>query len=695
MSLGHLKPNAPSAERMPLALVRDPASAPRDSADLPQASGPVGGCTDGSAGDLLARWKRLCDRLESVPSEGEFAEQLACWLRIGAEPFGASGGMIEAGLGAGAGDMLRVSFGLDERTARALASIAVGGGVLPIPEKTELVVDLAQSDTYGGLLVRPFLETDGILAVLSAPLRARNGIVGVLRYFFAQQPMPAPPLHMLAEMFAQRLVGLIEFRLAVRRAQTAEARLHAVLDGAGAAIVTVSADGRVLETNDATAVIFGYPCGELRGMPLSSLFPSEAERLLAVQRTGVREEPRALEFEAQRRDGSAFVAEVVVGSGALQAGRTLVIRDATARRSADAQMRQCERLAAIGTLAAGLGHDLNNTLLPMRAHLSAILPPPSRRSGSRRDLHAREIRAGLAHLQELADAVHFLATDTDTCTIATTDLATWWRHAGPLLEKALHEVAVLEVRIDADLPPVRIDERSLSRAVLSLLVNAGEAMPRERPRELARVLLRAGATDGGAGAFIEVSDNGIGMTDEVRRRAFDPYFTTKIRAIGSGLGLPIARGIVERAAGRIEVETLPGIGTTMRIRLRTDDSRSGHSSSPRVACTVADGRIASMLSSVLASHGVTELTQDPQQADIWIVSGDELVDGVAQRWHASRPGGRLIVLDSPGAGRSVASWGCDALVVSDPRDFLSISAAVRQALVNAGNFDHQRGAHHG
>jgi len=618
MSLGHLKPNAPSAERMPLALVRDTGSAPRDSADLPQASGPVGGCTDDSAGELLARWKRLCDRLESVPSEGEFSEQLACWLRIGAEPFGASGGMIEAGLGAGAGDMLRVSFGLDERTARALSSVAVGGGVLPIPEKTELVVDLAQSDTYGGLLVRPFLETDGILAVLSAPLRARNGIVGVLRYFFAQQPMPAPPLHMLAEMFAQRLVGLIEFRLAVRRAQTAEARLHAVLDGAGAAIVTVSADGRVLETNDATA-----------------------------------------------------------------------------RRSADAQMRQCERLAAIGTLAAGLGHDLNNTLLPMRAHLSAILPPPSRRSGSRRDLHAREIRAGLAHLQELADAVHFLATDTDTCTIATTDLATWWRHAGPLLEKALHEVAVLEVRIDADLPPVRIDERSLSRAVLSLLVNAGEAMPRERPRELARVLLRAGATDGGAGAFIEVSDNGIGMTDEVRRRAFDPYFTTKIRAIGSGLGLPIARGIVERAAGRIEVETLPGIGTTMRIRLRTDDSRSGHSSSPRVACTVADGRIASMLSSVLASHGVTELTQDPQQADIWIVSGDELVDGVAQRWHASRPGGRLIVLDSPGAGRSVASWGCDALVVSDPRDFLSISAAVRQALVNAGNFDHQRGAHHG
>lgn len=695
MSLGNLKPVTPAGERAPLWLVRDGAPLGSEAPVTPASGESTEDAAHRAATEVLGRWKRLCDRLESVSTEGELGDALRCFLRIGAEPLGACGGIIEGAFGAAGGEMLRVSFGLDERSSRALSSTTVAGGVLPIPDETEFVADLAQSEAYGGLLVRPFLETEGVLGVLSTPLRAKSGFAGVMRYCFSRQPSASHTVLLLAEMLAQRVVALIELRMLQRRSQAAESRLHSVLDGAGAAIITVSVEGRILESNDATTAIFGYQRDELRGMSLASLFPADSGRLLDGRRASPRAEPRALDFEAQRRDGSPFVAEVVVGAGALQSGRTLVVRDATARRSADAQMRQCERLAAIGTLAAGLSHDLNNTLLPLRAHLSALLPKRAVHGGAAKVHHVHEVRAGLAHLQELADAVHFLATDTDTCPTATSDIAGWWAHAGPLLEKALHGLASLEVSIAADLPRVRIEERALSRVVLSLLVNAGEAMPRERPRELARVLLRARCLDGGASAVIEVADNGMGMSDEVRRRAFDPYFTTKTRAIGSGLGLPIVRSIVEQTGGSVEIDTMAGVGTTVRLVLRAERPGAQRVGAPRVACTVSDGRIASMVRSVLATNGVVELEHDPSESDIWIVSDSELTDGVAERWGSARPASGLIVLGSRDGSRSAASRCREASVNIDTRDLSSLSAAIRQALVDAGTLDFERGVSNG
>ena len=645
---------------------------------------------DADIGATLSGWRRVSERLESVSAETELSDAISCWLRIGAEPFGASGGLLELRLGGGSGETQRASFGIAEPSARSLSGFHADAGVPPFPSEAEFVADLAESEEFGGHLVRPLLEQDGVRSVVSTPLGSKSGFCGVVRYFFVQRVEPDGRMRALIALLAQRLTALVESRILLRRAQAVESRLHAVLDGAGEGILAIAADGRILEANHAAATIFGYSREELRGTLLAALVPRHHARLLEGDRDVMAASPKGFEFEAQRRDGSEFIADTVVGAAALQHGRTLVIRDASARRTADARMRQCERLASIGTLAAGLGHDLNNTLLPMRARLSALTRFRRSGSASERDAHFAHLRTGLEYLQSLADALHFLASDSDIGVGTATDLAPWWQLTGPLLSKALHDRATLEVAIESELPRVAIDEHSLTRAALGILVNAGEAMPRERPRELARVLLRAFRADDGRSVVVEFADNGVGMTDETRRRAFDAYFTTKTRAIGTGLGLPIVRSIIERAGGRVELDTSSGVGTTVRLVLASepdcdDGVHHGGIAPPQVACIIGDGRLAAVVASLLAAHGVDSIGDDPCAADIWIVSDDLLTEECAVRWCSMRVAVQLVVLSVRQDRRSDAAGRLGATVVSRPYDLRGIEAAIKQALVSANS----------
>jgi PAS domain S-box-containing protein len=697
MSLGRINSPVDGAshpgERVTLALVRD-SSAKAENAPRAAASDPT--AAHRGAGDpasILADWRRVHERLGSFGVEADLSDGLGCWLRVGAEPLGALGGVIEIAV-APSCEIVRGAFGVSERSAHALASTAIGGSV-PVPSATELTDDIALSAVFGGLLVHPFLESDGVRSVLSMPIRSKLGISGVARYLFAERVAADDVRCTLAELLSQRIIDLVERRLLWRRAAAAETRLHSVLDGAGASIITVAPDGRIIEANDATAMVFGYRRSDLRGLPLASIFPSSCERLLSANAFDGRAEPRALEFEAVRSDGSTFVADIVVGSGALQVGRTLVVRDASARRSAEAQMRQCERLAAVGTLVAGLGHDLNNTLLPMRAHATALSKLDRPRAGNTCAPHWRALNAGLAHLQSLADSLHFLAIDVDVRPGASTDLEGWWRDAGPLLGKALDGRATLETVIDPSLPHVLLDERSLARVAMCVLVNAGEAMPGGRPRELARVLLRARRSACGASVVLEVADNGVGMTDEVRRRAFDAYFTTKMRGIGTGLGLPIARAIVERVGGRIEIDTRDGIGTTVRIELPSECGAPDGTRPLRVACTVRDGRLAAAIRTALAAEGVLDVAGDPSAAGVWIVEGDALKAADAERWLARGAAARMIIVGPPAADACLTAATRGATLLPDARDLVSITAALANVLASAKAVDIEEEQNHG
>ena len=264
-------------------------------------------------------------------------------------------------------------------------------------------------------------------------------------------------------------------------------------------------------------------------------------------------------------------ANSTLGDAELSLAKDALAKETSALHTAHLQLRMADRMASIGTLAAGLGHDMNNVLLPVRARLNALkaagesgkLPPAELK-------HVDEIRRSIAYLQQLADGLHYLALDPDDSRLShgehSTDLRRWWSQAGPLLAKAVPVQARVSCLIPEGLPRVALAAHALTQAVLNLVVNAGEAIARSpsRPRRQGHVRVWAERCRDDAGWLrLGVTDNGPGMTEEAKRRAFEMFFTTKPRGLGTGLGLPLVRKVIERAGGTVNIVSEAGKGTTV------------------------------------------------------------------------------------------------------------------------------------
>lgn len=221
------------------------------------------------------------------------------------------------------------------------------------------------------------------------------------------------------------------------------------------------------------------------------------------------------------------------------------------------QLRMAERMAAIGTLCAGLGHDMGNLLLPITARLEAM----------RRDELTPEIEENLetiatcvSYLRRLSGGLRLLALDPEKeSPDQSTTLQSWWTDTCPILRNAVPRGISLDFTAD-DVPPVCIAPHLLTQAIFNLVQNAGEAL-RGNDDGVIRVwaTLEPGHTDR---IRIGVTDNGPGMTAEVAARCFDPFYTTKTRAISTGLGLALVNGIVQKAGGTLDVNSVEGEGTT-------------------------------------------------------------------------------------------------------------------------------------
>lgn len=689
------------------------ASAPDAEAPIGTEAGPVLRLNAGTAAEEAAscetdfdferfaeEWRRASERLDALDATLESSEFLAHWLRIAVTPLGARGAVCEVRLEGSwsSGETMRASIDVDDRVAGVLALLERPEGAgAPTRNgsrgeadarrvRLEVIADVGRDPQVAGLLVGQVFDAHEVRSIVTLRVRRADAFTGTVHFVFSgTDPLDAPRA-CIASLLAEQLAGSLWTRCVERRLRATDSRLHAILEGAGDAILAVGPDDRVIEVNHATSLVFGYSREEALGMAIPALFPKgSAEPSAALRPGGVRE------MRARRRDGSEFLAEVVAGAGARQRGRTLLVRDASARRDAEAKLRQCERLASMGTLVAGLGHDLNNALLPLRAHLCALRQSRILANRDARDGHLRAIMQGLSALQSLADGLHLLAIPEERGQGSSTDVSLWWTLAGPLLVKALHDRAALEVAIDADLPRAAIEEQSLTRATLAILVNAAEAMPVERPRELARVLMRVRTTDPGELA-IEFADNGVGMSEDARRRAFDAYFTTKPRGIGSGLGLPIVRAIVERVGGRVELDSHPGIGTTVRLLLRYASEEGATVPALSVGLLPNDGRLFDVVASLLRTRGIEPLAApDPWSADICFVTDACIEPATAERWATRRPARNLVVIGSEAGPRRDALSALGATLVGAPIEISGIDAAIRHVMANVARSQEEYG----
>jgi len=250
-----------------------------------------------------------------------------------------------------------------------------------------------------------------------------------------------------------------------------------------------------------------------------------------------------------------------------------IARDITERKQMQAQLLQASKMAAIGELAAGVAHEINNpvgVISGAAEQLQFLLDRSREQPGDMIDSFLKHIETIREHADRCKRITQGLLNFARKSEIrnAEVDVGKLVSETLALMEnRALSEKKTIETDIPAELPPLTADPHLLGQVFLNFVNNALDAVD-----EGGRVSIRARAEDGKIA--IEVSDDGGGITEENLKKIFDPFFTTKPIGKGTGLGLSICFGIVERMGGTVSVQSKPGAGTTFTVRFPTEPKRA-------------------------------------------------------------------------------------------------------------------------
>lgn len=354
--------------------------------------------------------------------------------------------------------------------------------------------------------------------------------------------------------------------------------LHAIIETADNAgiglVVSRTADPpEIVFASPGLLSLLGYTLDEFRGMPIWDHIPT-------ASRDGVRERhrrrlagenvPRRFEVWATRRDGTAVPFEVTTTYVDLAGhpGSVNFLYDISERKASQEKLIQADRLAAVGTLAAGIAHEINNPLayvLLGLQYLEREVPKISADADRLKDVQARlrDVRTGAERVGIIVRDLKTFAR-ADEVALGPVDLREAIEAALKIAENEVRHRAVL-VRDYVDAPPVEGNAARLEQVFLNLIVNAAHAVTEKGGAGEVRVSVRP---DGPDRVVAEVRDDGKGIPADVMSRVFDPFFTTKPIGVGTGLGLPICRNIVESLGGTIDLSSELGHGTAARIVLR-------------------------------------------------------------------------------------------------------------------------------
>jgi PAS domain S-box-containing protein len=372
-----------------------------------------------------------------------------------------------------------------------------------------------------------------------------------------------------------------------RRTRAVEARMRAVLDAAPDGILAAAGDGRISLANPAAEELLGYERGDLIGRSIEELVPVHARTGHAGKRVGFmgtggkRPMGLGLPLCALHRDGSEIPVDIGLSRAGEGAGALVVavVRDLRARRALEARaekaelaLAQSQKLEALGRLAGGMAHDLNNLLTTIQCSTAFLLDELAQGSAPREDVQEIERAAGSA--AELIRQLLAFARQ-QMVEPKVVDVNAIIQEKRGLFERLLDESVTLELGLASDLGSVRVDPVQLEQVLMNLCANARDAMPRGGTLsvETANVDLdqeraeRHGVVLPGPHVMIVVTDTGEGMSPETRQRIFEPFFTTKELGRGTGLGLATVYGIVTQAGGSIAVYSEPGLGTAFKIFL--------------------------------------------------------------------------------------------------------------------------------
>jgi len=374
------------------------------------------------------------------------------------------------------------------------------------------------------------------------------------------------------------------------------------------------------------------------------------------------------EFEGHRKDGSRFPVELTVTEFLLSGDQhfTGVVRDLTSRKRLETQLLHIQKMDAVGRLASGVAHDFNNLLTVINGYADLLLADMESN-----DLDRNAVSAILDAGTRAASVTSQLLAFSRRTVIAPVvlDLNEIVAQSHQLLRRLISENIDVKVMADSHCF-VYVDANQIGQVIMNLVLNARDAMPNggQICLKTQRICSANGGQSGLPGSsgnrnFIQlsVSDDGVGIPEEIRSKLFEPFFTTKEVGKGTGLGLATAYGIIQQAGGHLEVESQVGRGTVVRVllpaaeqpetswkadRVAGEQDQNAGKGDERILLVEDDDSVRRITTVVLQSFGYTvvtasngpeaiDLLQQDLQPDILItdvvmpeMSGRELADKV-------------------------------------------------------------------
>jgi PAS domain S-box-containing protein len=364
-------------------------------------------------------------------------------------------------------------------------------------------------------------------------------------------------LVILVGIIARAVVLVRELERQRRRAARSE-RLFRMIFERSPIGISVGRDGIMTRTNPALQRMLGYTDEELARMHyLEITHPDDRELSVQAELDAGERDAFSIDKRLVTRDGRVVDAYVHVALDLEDGQGIAMIEDATRRVELEEQLRQSQKMEAIGQLAGGVAHDFNNLMTAVLGYSDLVL-----RRLSPGDVNREKVEAIRDSAMRAADLTRQLLAFGRRQMLQTTDvdLRDVVDRMDSLLRRLIGDHVELVAEFGAEPVVVRADPTQLEQVVMNLVVNARDAMP-----DGGRITITAGRERGSA--LLTVADTGSGMDEATLERAFDPFFTTKPLGAGTGLGLSTVHGIVGQSGGAIDVRSAPGRGTTFAIRL--------------------------------------------------------------------------------------------------------------------------------
>jgi two-component system cell cycle sensor histidine kinase/response regulator CckA len=436
-----------------------------------------------------------------------------------------------------------------------------------------------------------------------------------------------------------------------RRAEEAlrasEERFRALVENSSDVLVMIDAAGRVTYTTPSADRHFGWERGDLIGQraidflhadDIAMLTPRVADSLRTPG------EPVSAELRVRHADGTYRTIEGMAVNRLHEpavAGIVVNARDVTERRLLEEQLRQVQKMEAVGRLAGGIAHDFNNLLTAILGYCNLLLedlPPDNVMRSDLEEIRKAGDRAAALTRQLLAFSRRQMLQP------QTIELSALVAELDKMLRRLLGEDIDLVMALAANLPAIKADPASIEQILINLAVNARDAMPAggRLTIETTSVELHGAylgvhpAVIAGRYVMLAVSDTGEGMDAATRARVFEPFFTTKGQGKGTGLGLATVYGLVKQSGGYIWVYSEPGHGTVFKVYLppieiaagrETDPDDRTRSGSETVLVVEDEDAVRALGSEVLRRHGYAVLeARDALEALRVVERHQDLID---------------------------------------------------------------------